>query len=173
MLNGIEDLIGLNLDDLEKPYNQAIEEMLGCSDGSIKIAVLEYGVKNCGKRFPREKLFLDKIDFFDIVSFDKLIYFQKLFICWHNNGIVTDVEIYDIGSDLDVLKKDYDFIKDMIDSGKAYLISEGDTEYLGAALTSGKSKSPNSDRLARNRSFVFKKKYLQVIINELGYTCRI
>lgn len=170
----LEDLVNFNLKPYDKPYERPIREKIGDVDDSVRVAVLEYGSKRCGKRYPQEKIFLADIDFNDIISFDELIDFEKLLIFWYNDDhIITDIEIYDITPDLDILKDDYEVIRDMIETGRAHLISEGDTQYLGAGLIGGKSEAPNSDRLARNRAFVFKKKYLQKIIRELGYTCRI
>ena len=48
---------------------------------------------------------------------------------------------------------------------------EGDTKYLGASRLSEKVAQPNSDSLANRREFVLKKKYLQKILNEMGFRC--
>ena len=173
MYKQVENLINLDLKNLNKPYDKTIKNQLNISDSNVKIAILEYGIKGCGKRFPKSKLFLADINYMDLISFYDLIVFNKLLIFWYFNNIITDIEIYHLDDDLDILKQDYDYIKNMIDCGNAHSISEGDTKYLGAALREGKSESPNNNRLARNRCFVFKKKYLQEIINELGYSCII
>lgn len=169
----IESLINFNLKQLEKPYEKAVSGMLDFNDSSVRIAVLEYGIKGCGKRYPREKVYLEEIDFFSVAGFEDLFYFEKLLIFWHREGMVTDIEIYDIRNDLHALKDDYDIIVEKIANGSAHLLSEGDTVLLGAGLAGGKCKAPDSDRTARCRAFVLKKRYLQKIIDELGYRCRI
>ena len=75
---------------------------------------------------------------------------------------LADIDYY-------ILFKDYYFIKKAIDNGEAHNLTEGDTTYLGAARINEKVPQPNSDRLANKREFVLKKKYLQKIINEMGY----
>lgn len=171
MIEEITNLINFDLKNLKKPYKEVVEEKLKLDDNSIKVGVLEYGIKHCGKRYPKEKLFLEKINYNNLINFNELFNFNKLLIFWYKDYIITDIEIYDIELDLTILKEDYNFIKHMIQTKEARLISEGDTQYLGAALSRGKTKISNKN--VRNREFVLKKKYLQVIINELGYTCKI
>ena len=67
---------------------------------------------------------------------------------------------------------DYYKIKKAIDNGEAHKLREGDTKYLGASRLNEKVPQPNSDKLANRRELVLKKKYLQKILNELGFNCR-
>ena len=71
-----------------------------------------------------------------------------------------------------MLFKDYWYIKKAIDNGEAHKLREGDTQYLGASRLPEKVAQPNSDRLADRRELVLKKKYLQKILNEMGFKCR-
>ncbi len=132
---------------------------------TVPIAILEYGWKNCGKKFPREKYSLSAIDYNNLTDFNDLFSDDKLLIFWHANDIITHLELYNL--DLELLKEDYDFIKDKIQKGEAHLIAEGDTNYLAAGLTEGKSSQPYNEKLARNREFVLKRKYLQHILDEI------
>lgn len=131
----------------------------------MSLVLLEYNVKVCGRKISRDKLVLDKINYFNPISFKKLLPHSRLFILWYDkNKIITDLEIFDISLELDQLKKDYDYIIEEINNGDAHLLREGDTEFLGASLANGKSEQPFSNKLARNRNFCLKKKYLDFII---------
>ena len=74
--------------------------------------------------------------------------------------------------DLKIIERDWNIIADKVKSGKAHEISEGDTMYLGACTkgsTAEKSKrlQPNSDMLAQQRAFSYKRQYVNYIIDEL------
>ena len=86
-------------------------------------------------------------------------------IIWYNeDGIITDLEIYYLSNDFDVLFRDYHYIKKAIDKGEAHKLTEGDTKYLGASRLNEKVPQPNSEKLANKRELVLKKKFLQKII---------
>lgn len=132
------------------------------------IATLNYNTKHCGRRYPKEKFTLSDIDYFNLISFEKLFKKEAIFIIWYNeDNIITDFEIYHLNNDFEVLKKDYEHIKKIIQSGNAHRLTEGDTVYLGASRLDEKVPQPHSDKLANKREFVLKKKYLQKIINEM------
>ncbi|MGE7933890.1 Sau3AI family type II restriction endonuclease [Viridibacillus arvi] len=72
--------------------------------------------------------------------------------------------------DLIIIKKDWEFIVGKIRQGKAHLLSEGDTLYLGAC-TKGANKNslrkqPFSDELAMQRAFSLKSSYMTSIVRE-------
>ena len=75
-------------------------------------------------------------------------------------------------TDLEVIKKDWEFIKQKIENGKAHELSEGDTFYLGACTKGGKGgnerKQPNSSILAKQRAFSFKQGYVNHIIASIA-----
>ena len=164
----------LNLEELLDKSEEFINSSLSSSYSSIKelskqtdvpIAILEYGWKNCGKAFPREKFIVSPIDYNDLTDFNELFPKEEILIFWHVNDVITDLELYSL--DLNVLKEDYNAIKNKVKNGEAHLIAEGDTKYLGASLSNGKSSQPYSSKLARNRNFALKKKYLQHILDEI------
>ena len=133
---------------------------------------LQYSVKVCGRRYPSTKLRLAQIDYFDLISFSQLFKKEAVLIVWHNrDGVITDLELYHLSNDFDVLFEDYYYIKKAIDDGEAHNLREGDTRYLGAARLNEKVAQPNSEILANRREFVLKRKYLQKIINEMDSQC--
>ena len=81
--------------------------------------------------------------------------------------MITDIEVYDIFDDLEVLLNDYEHIIKLIDSGEAHNLRQGDTKYLGASRLNGKVPQPNNDKPAQKREFVLNKFYLQKILNEI------
>ena len=131
-------------------------------------APLKYSTKLCGKRYPSSKFKLADIDYFNLISFEELFKKEAILIIWYNdNEIITDLELYYLSNDFDVLFNDYCIIKKAIDEGNADKLREGDTKYLGASRFNNKVSQPNSNRLANRREFVLKKKYLQKIIDEI------
>lgn len=73
--------------------------------------------------------------------------------------------------DLEVIRKDWEFIVEKIRNGKAHELSEGDTYYLGAATKGSNANSlreqPFSSELAMQRAFSFKRSYVESIFEEL------
>jgi hypothetical protein len=160
-MDSFEALIGKNINEV------ALDE-----SPTFFIASLEYNTKHCGRRYLADKFRIADIDYFDLISFSDLFQKEAILIVWYSHdGTITDLEIYYLSNDFDVLFKDYYFIKKAIDKGEAHLIREGDTKYLGASRLDDKVVQPNSGRLANKREFVLKKKYLQKIINEMNNLC--
>ncbi len=155
----LEDLIGKNISQIDEDIIDAFASI------NVKVAILEYKYKNCGKRYPSSSFRLAGIDFTNPLSFDELFDFDKLFIFWHFKGTITDLELFDITLEKDVLKKDYDFIIDKIEKGQAHNLRAGDTMFLAA-------KRLNDEILingvkTNKRDFVLKVKYLQKILDEI------
>ncbi|WP_045518151.1 Sau3AI family type II restriction endonuclease [Clostridium sporogenes] len=74
--------------------------------------------------------------------------------------------------DLKIIEKDWNTIALKVKQGKAHEISEGDTMYLGACTKGSiaeKSKraQPNSDKMAPQRAFSYKRSYVDYIIEDL------
>jgi len=71
--------------------------------------------------------------------------------------------------DIQIIKKDFEFIKNKIMSGKAHELSESDTLYLGAAPKAANSsvtrKQPFSSEPAKPRAFAFKNSYMTFVLN--------
>lgn len=134
-------------------------------DLNIKVAILEYKYKNCGIRYPVNPLKLEEINFLDVKSFEELIDFRRILILWYFNDIITDLEIYNIASDMDFLKRDYDLILNKIKAGKMADLRQGDTKFLAARRL--KETLLINNRKVNKREFVFTKTYLQKILNEI------
>lgn len=156
-MDSFEQLIGKNIDEVD--LNEST---------TFFIAPLEYNTKLCGRRYPASKFKIADIDYFDLISFSQLFKKEAILFIWYTcEGIITDLEVYYLSNDFDVLFRDYYYIKKAIDNGEAHRLREGDTKYLGASRINEKVPQPNSEKLANKREFVLKKKYLQKIINEI------
>ena len=160
-MDSFEALIGKNINDVV--LNEST---------TFFVAPVEYFYKNCGKRYPASKFKLADLDYFDLIEFIDLFKFEAILIIWYCNEIITDLELYYLSNDFDVLLMDYYKIKKAIDNGEAHKLREGDTKYLGASRLNEKVPQPNSDKLANRRELVLKKKYLQKMLNEMGFKCR-
>ena len=86
--------------------------------------------------------------------------------------LIKIVDIWDIpAEDLKIIEDDWNIILAKIRDGKAHELSEGDTQYLGAARKGSKGgnlrEQPNTIVKAQQRGFSFKGKYINLIIREL------
>ena len=157
------------MDSFEALIGKNINETTLNESETFFIAPLRYSTKVCGKRYPSDKFRIADLDYFNLISFSKLFKKEALLIVWYDElGTITDLEIYYLSNDFDILFKDYYIIKKVVDNGEAHKLREGDTRYLGASRLDEKVPQPNSDKLANKREFVLKKKYLQKIINEIS-----
>ena len=158
------------MDSFEALIGKDINEVTLNESPTFFISPLKYSTKNCGRRYPKSKFKLADLDYFNLISFSELFRKEAILIIWYDeNDVVTDLEIYHLSNDFDVLFNDYCHIKKAIDAGEAHKLREGDTKYLGASRLNEKVAQPNSDKLANKRELVLKKKYLQKIINEISY----
>lgn len=75
-------------------------------------------------------------------------------------------------TDLEIIKKDWELIKQKIADGKAHELSEGDTFYLGACTKGGKGGNlraqPNSEIPAKQRAYSLKQGYVNHIIASIA-----
>ena len=161
-MDDLEKLIGKSISEIDSEVINAIESI------NIKVAILEYSYKNCGRRYPKTHFKLAPIDYNNLIAFKELIDFNKICIIWHFNDIITDLEFFDITQDLDLIEKDYDYIKGMIDTNQAYDLRAGDTKYLAAFRLN--DEEIINDRKINKRVFVLKKTYLQKMLNEIIIT---
>nr|WP_295001030.1 hypothetical protein [uncultured Methanobrevibacter sp.] len=160
-MDSFKQLIGKNINQID------LDE-----SSDFFIALLEYNNKLCGRRYPSSKFKIADIDYFNLISFSELFKKQSIFIIWYFDDIITDIELYHLENDFDILFTDYYIIKKAIDDGLAHNLTEGDTKYLGASRLNEKVPQPNSEHLANKREFVLKKRYLQKIIDEMKITCK-
>ena len=75
-------------------------------------------------------------------------------------------------TDLEIIKKDWELIKNKVSIGKAHELSEGDTFYLGACTKGSTAETtrtqPYSDIPAKQRAFSFKQGYVNHIIASIA-----
>jgi DNA mismatch repair protein MutH len=130
----------------------------------------------------KERLVLNVINYLDVVNqnFETSSFLKKnaniLLICYLHS---TDCGVWDYviklvdewqfsNTDLEIIKKDWQLIKQKIAEGKAHELSEGDTFYLGActkgATANTTRKQPFSDILAKQRAYSLKQGYVNHII---------
>ena len=158
----------INMDSFEALIGRNIYEVTLNESKTFFIAPLKYSTKVCGRRYPSDKFKIADLDYFDLISFSQLFEKESILIVWYDEtGLITDLEIYHLSNDFDILFEDYCIIKNAIDNGDAHILREGDTRFLGASRLDEKVLQPKSDKLANKREFVLKKKYLQKIINEI------
>lgn len=134
----------------------------------------------------KERLVLNIINYLDIHSeeFEKSTFLKKnyhilmIFYLHQLDVEVIDYVIKIVGDwkipevDLEIIKRDWDSIREKILRGKAHEISEGDTIYLGACTKGAKGgnlrQQPFSQIRAKQRAFSFKQGYLNHIIASLS-----
>ena len=131
----------------------------------------------------KERLVCDIINYIEVIheEFEESVFFRKsalmliLFYLHLKGTALRDLEfLYSVlweikGKDLLIIKQDFLFIQNKIKEGKAHLLSEGDTVYLGACRKGQKGdklrRQPNSTILAPNRAFSLKPAYMRTILD--------
>ena len=105
-----------------------------------------------------------------------LFYLYSKEIAVIDRRFVLQPLLYEIpSSDLEQIKRDWEFIRQRVLDGKAHQLSEGDTYYLGACRkgSGGEKESlrkqPFSNERAKARAFSFKQGYVnKLIVSHLG-----
>ena len=134
----------------------------------------------------KERLVLNIINYLNVVNqtFETSDFYKKnasLLLIFYLHQAGFDILDYTIKlvdqwnfptTDLEVIKKDWEFITKKIANGKADELSEADTYYLGAC-TKGSSastvrKQPFSDIPAKQRAYSFKQGYVNHIIASIA-----
>lgn len=134
-----------------------------------------------------QRLALSAIDYMDYqkkVSFEESHMYKKchnmLFVIYllqtgqlRIESEIKYLRLYEfekiVASDMEQIKRDYYIITKKIMEGKASELSEGDTEFLGAARRGGKNSkkqdAPKGDK-ALPRRFAFKQSYMSYLVRE-------
>ena len=153
----------------------------------VELKVTGYVKNKNGTISAKERLVLSKINYNDIINeefdFSKLIFKnKKILIIWYEydytknvkDFVITNYQLYDMSDDALIIKNDFEIIKEKVVEGKAHLLSEGDTSFLGACVkgVNGEEKisQPNSQYLAKPRAFSLKHSYLTGILRNLDVT---
>ena len=134
----------------------------------------------------KERLVLNIINYVNVVNqnFENSDFFKKnasilLIFYLHNAGfdildyLIKLVDEWSFPStDLEIIKKDWELIKQKIADGKAHELSEGDTFYLGACTKGTNAlsvrKQPFSEIPAKQRAYSFKQGYVNHIIASIA-----
>jgi len=134
----------------------------------------------------KERLVLNIINYLNVVNqnFETSDFYKKnasilLIFYLHQAGfdivdyIIKLVDEWSFPStDLEIIKKDWEFITKKIANGKAHELSEGDTFYLGACTKGANAlsvrKQPFSDIPAKQRAYSFKQGYVNHIIASIA-----
>lgn len=134
----------------------------------------------------KERLVLNIINYIEVVNqqFEDSDFWKKnaniLFIFYlHQAGcdvldyLIKLVDEWNFPStDLEIIKKDWELIKQKIEVGKAHELSEGDTFYLGActkgANANSTRKQPFSKIPAKQRAYSLKQGYVNHIIASIA-----
>jgi DNA mismatch repair protein MutH len=134
----------------------------------------------------KERLVLNIINYLEVVNqqFENSDFWKKnanilLIFYLHQAGydildyLIKLVDEWNFPStDLEIIKKDWELIKQKITEGKAHELSEGDTFYLGActkgANASSVRKQPFSDIPAKQRAYSLKQGYVNHIIASIA-----
>jgi DNA mismatch repair protein MutH len=130
----------------------------------------------------KERLVLNIINYIEVVNqqFEESDFWKKnanilLIFYLHQAGydildyIIKLVDEWNFpNTDLEIIKKDWELIKQKIADGKAHELSEGDTFYLGACTKGANSnstrKQPFNDIPAKQRAYSLKQGYVNHII---------
>ena len=134
----------------------------------------------------KERLVLNIINYVEVVNqqFENSDFWKKnanilLIFYLHQAGydildyLIKLVDEWNFPStDLEIIKKDWELIKQKIADGKAHELSEGDTFYLGActkgANSSSVRKQPFNDIPAKQRAYSLKQGYVNHIIASIA-----
>lgn len=134
----------------------------------------------------KERLVLSIIDYLKIVdqSFDESDFWKKnanilLIFYLHQAGfdildyLIKLVDDWNFpNTDLEIIKKDWQLIKQKVADGKAHELSEGDTFYLGACTKGANAQSvrkqPFSKIPAKQRAYSLKQGYVNHIIASIA-----
>jgi DNA mismatch repair protein MutH len=134
----------------------------------------------------KERLVLNIINYIEVVNqqFEESDFWKKnanilLIFYLHQAGfdvldyVIKLVDEWDFpNTDLEIIKKDWELIKQKIADGKAHELSEGDTFYLGActkgANANSTRKQPFNDIPAKQRAYSLKQGYVNHIIASIS-----
>lgn len=168
-------------------YNNNSNSEADFKDAGLELKVTPYKKNKNGSISAKERLVLSMIDYSEVARhefeashfWDKcrlllLIYYQHD----HNLKSNLDFRIDFVslftpeGEDREIIRKDYFFIRNKINNGKAHELSEADTFYLGAVTkssdSSNRTSQPFSKELAKPRAFSYKNSYMTQVLRKIA-----
>nr|WP_289039538.1 Sau3AI family type II restriction endonuclease [uncultured Allobacillus sp.] len=154
-------------------------------EANVELKVTPFKRLKNGKVSAKERLVLNIINYEELVNerFEKSTFWLKnqLLLLIHYlyekdkdklDYLIKKVHLYRFrDKDLEVIKNDWEFIRNKVIKGKAHEISEGDTSYLGAC-TKGATKNslrsqPYSDEKAMQRAFALKTSFMTTLLRQI------
>lgn len=178
--------LGNLLEEIYYGYKANSKQEADFSEVGVELKVTCYEVNKNGSLRAGERLVLTMISYDGPVEKDfyKSHAWQKMgkimLVYYWRNKLLNSNLLYKIGytklftppeEDLAIIRRDYLFIIDKIESGKAHELSEADTMYLGACTkgsTAEKSTVPQfygAHTPAMKRAFCFKSSYMTYVLN--------
>lgn len=178
--------LGNLLEEVYFGYKANSNQEADFSEAGVELKATPYEVTKKGELRAGERLVLTMInydgpiemEFYKSHAWEKMRLILLIYY-WRNKQLDSNL-LYKIGfvklftppeTDLEIIKKDYAFIVNKIQEGRAHELSEGDTMYLGACTkgaTAEKSTVPQyyGDKIpARKRAFCFKNSYMTYVLN--------
>lgn len=150
----------------------------------VELKVSPYKIGKNGTQSAKERLVLTMIDYYNVVNetFEDSHMWQKarlILLVYYlyqqeiKNRLDYKIDYVKLFSppeqDLQIIKHDFEVIKNKIREGKAHELSEGDTMYLGActkaSTSADRKEQPFSVELAKPRAFSFKTSYMTYVLN--------
>lgn len=165
-----------------KPNNDSRPDF---AEAGVELKVTPYKKNRSGKLAAKERLIITMIDYMNVIneSFEASHLWAKaqliLLVYYLYEKEIENRLDYRIDyatlftppeQDIQIIKRDFEIIRQKIREGKAHELSEGDTLYLGAApkaaTAKDRRKQPNSEELAKPRAFAFKNSYMTYVLNQ-------
>lgn len=178
--------LGNLLEEVYFGYKANSNQEADFPEAGVELKATPYEVTQKGELRAGERLVLTMInydgpieaEFYKSHAWEKMRLILLIYY-WRNKQLNSNL-LYKIGyvklftppeEDLEIIKKDYNYIVNTIKDGRAHELSEGDTMYLGACTkgaTAEKSTVPQhyGDNIpARKRAFCFKNSYMTYVLN--------
>lgn len=178
--------LGNLLEEVYFGYKANSNQEADFPEAGVELKATPYEMTKKGELRAGERLVLTMInydrpienDFYQSHAWEKMRLILLIYY-WRDKQLRSNL-LYKIGfvklftppeADLEIIKKDYSYIVDMIQEGRAHEISEGDTMYLGAC-----TKGANAEKSivpqyygekipAKKRAFCFKNSYMTYVLN--------
>ncbi len=178
--------LGNLLEEIYFGYKANSNQEADFPEAGVELKVTPYEFTNKGELRAGERLVLTMIsydtpietDFYKSHAWEKMRLILLIYY-WRNKQLDTNL-FYRIGYvrlftppevDLEIIKKDYAYIVDVIRDGRAHELSESDTMYLGACTKGASAEKGTvpqfygSRKPAMKRAFCFKNSYMTYVLN--------
>lgn len=178
--------LGNLLEEIYFGYKANSNQEADFAEAGVELKTTPYEVTKKGELRAGERLVLTmisydgpiEIDFYKSHAWEKMRLILLIYY-WRNKQLESNL-LYKIKyvklfsppeADLEIIKRDYNYIVQTIRDGRAHELSEGDTMYLGACTkgaSAEKSTVPQyygNNIPAKKRAFCFKNSYMTYVLN--------